>query len=245
MVKQITLHCLAVTAAGVLVPVAAADFLGLSADLVAVNAVQTVPGQPDWPDTWTCRVFAEFDSADALTAIYGDADNYLLFAADSQFYQNAFGGPTSQDIDASQYDDLPDLAYDSWLTIGADSQTDNVLQDIGMSWTAFNQGSPLYANNGAVFVDPTSDQGVAEAQGDGSFRVLIGQFTIFGTVQTKVWGQMNLQWRDATTGDVNASFVEFSFANLPAPGALALLACAAFTPARRRRAAGRRQEVQG
>ena len=212
-----------------------AEFVGLSAELVAVNAVQAVPGQPDYPDTWTCRIYADFDDADHLTSIYGDATNYMLFATDSQFYQNAFGGPTSMDIDADQFDILPDLRYDSWLTIGASDSADNALLETGVSWTAFETGSPLFANNGAVFVLPDAAQGYAQNDGSGTHRVLISQLTVFGTGNTKIWGQMNLLWNDASTGVSNSEFIEFSFANIPSPAVLTVLAMAGLMGARRRR----------
>jgi hypothetical protein len=212
-----------------------ADFVGLSAELVAVNAVQAVPGQPDYPDTWTCRIYADFDDADHLTSIYGDADNYMLFATDSQFYQNAFGAPTTAGIDVGQLDLFPDLHYDSWLTIGLSDSTDNELLEVGMSWSAFETGSPLFANNGAVFVLPDAAQGYAQNDGSGTHRVLISQLTVFGTGNTKIWGQLNLLWSDAQTGVASAEFIEFSFANIPSPAVLTLLAMAGLTGARRRR----------
>jgi len=214
-----------------------AEFLGLSADLIGFNLVQAVPGQPDYPDTWTCRIYADFNAGDHLTSVYGDSSNPMLFAADSQFYQNTFGGPTSQDINASQYDALPDLRYDSWLTIGADSMTDNTLGDVGISWSAFNTGSPLYVNNGALFITPDDDQGIAQLDGSGHHRVLVAQLTIFGNMSTKVWGQVNLLWGDASTGELVSSFVEFSFANIPAPGAVSLMGLVALFGGRRQRGA--------
>jgi hypothetical protein len=215
--------------------IATADFTGLSAELIGVNMVQTVPGQPDQPDTWTARIYAEFSSADQLVSMYGDGANAMLWATDSQFYQNAFGGPTSQGIDEGQFSDLPDLQYDSWLTIGADSQSANALQEVGIGWGGFNNGSPLYVVNGALFTTPDAMQGVAMNDGSGTYRVLIAQLTVFGTPLTKIWGQTNLTWLNSATGDAMNSFVEFSFANIPAPGALALLGLAAISGTRRRR----------
>ena len=226
-----------IAAIGVLgvAPMASAAFMGLSADLVGVNMVQAVPGQPDQPDTWTARIYADFSAADHLISLFGDSSNAMLFATDSQFYQNTFGGPTSQDIDSGLFGALPDLQYDSWLTIGADSQDGNALQDIGISWTGFNTGSPLYVTNGALFTTPDDLQGVAIDNGSGTHRVLIAQLTAFGTPLTKIWGQTNLTWLDAVTGEVMYDFIEFSFANIPAPGALTLLGLAAIAGTRRRR----------
>ena len=78
-------------------------------------------------------------------------------------------------------------------------------------------------------------QGVAADNGSGTYRVLIAQLTVFGTPMTKIWGQTNLQWIDGSSGEVMYDFIEFSFANIPAPGALALLGLAAITGTRRRR----------
>ena len=233
-VRRVVKYAIAVIATTTFIsaPVAA-DFIGLSADLVGVNLVQTIPGQPDQPDTWTARIYADFDAADHLLSLSGNGTNAMLWASDSQFYQNTFGGPTSLDINEGQFGDLPDLQYDSWLTIGAASQDANALQEIGISWAAFNSGSPLYVPNGALFTTPDATQGVAQDDGSGRYRVLVAQLTVFGTPATKIWGQTNLLWND-TAGQTHESFVEFSFANIPAPGAFALLGLTALTSNRRR-----------
>jgi hypothetical protein len=208
---------------------------GIEAELTATYGPVTVPGHDDPPETWTGRVFAVVEEGDSLLEVYGSAENNMYWAAASQFYQNAFGGPTSLDIDPADFAGIPDLAYDSWMTIGADSMHDNSLSIDNVTFNAFNQGSALFVNDGGWSVTQASGQGLAEQGPDGQWRVLIAQLTVFGPPTTSVIGQANFRGTGADGGEWIAEGVSFELNFIPAPSALAVLSLGMLAGRRRRR----------
>ena len=64
------------------------------------------------------------------------------------FYQDANGGPTSVEINPNFYSFVPDLEWDSRVTIGALDQTGNQfgsnnLGSVGIDWSTFENGGTL------------------------------------------------------------------------------------------------------
>ena len=211
-----------------------AGLVDMVGELTGVNAIAAVPGQPDYPDTITLRIYAVLASGgDTLDTIHGTSDHPILVAASSMFYQNVFGGPTSVDIDADQFSVFPDLAYDSWITIGASSMVDNALSATGTSFTAFEGGSPLYAPAGVWSVPDGSAQGQPVLE-DGRWRVLVGQFSLFGTLNASLQLQWNMSGNEANGGRWNAGGA-WTFNGVPAPGAMAVLGLGCLVGRRRRR----------
>lgn len=210
-------------------------FQGIEADLVATYGPVTVPGHEDPPETWTARVFAVMQEGDSLLDVYGTTEHNMFWAAESQFYQNAFGGPTSLEIDPADFGALPDLAYDSWVTIGADSMDNNVLSVNNVTFGAFEQGSVLFANNGGWSVTDASGQGLAEEGPDGQWRVLIAQLTLFGPPSTSIIGQVNLSGSAAGGGSWTEEGISFELNFIPAPSAVAVLGLGGLAGRRRRR----------
>ena len=69
----------------------AGDYIGLSIEQMQFD------GQP--ADLHTYRLYANFTaSTDQLNAVFGDSQSDLYIRSTNGFYQNAFGGPTSQSI---------------------------------------------------------------------------------------------------------------------------------------------------
>ena len=180
--------------------------------------------------TWTARIFANFDAAtDELDAVYGDASNLLSISTTSSFYQNAFGGNTSADINPALYDAFPSLRLDSWVTIGLEDNVGNNMLNIGMDWANFEAGGAIETSNGTWFATPDDPQVLAGAD----LRVMIGQFTMYGT-DSCLFGVINLQGKAGDFETFNITGVAFVY-NLPAPGALALLGLAGIVSRRRRK----------
>ena len=85
------------------------------------------------------------------------------------------------------------------------------------------------SDNGSWFATPDDAQVLAGAD----LRVMVGQFTMFGTDST-VSGVLNLQGKQGDFETFQARGQEFSFSMIPAPGALALLGLAGLTARRRK-----------
>ena len=157
------------------------DDIGVSATLVGTDLIDPVI----WGPNKTIRVWAELPSGWRLDAVAGNAANPMsIEVVGGSFYQDAFGGPTSRDMNPLLFPLAPSLEWDTFLTIGALTSVDNELNELGMEWDDFEAGNPLSADNGTVFVVPTEPQGELQAFTDscGQARsgVLIGQFTLLG-----------------------------------------------------------------
>ena len=176
----------------------------------------------------TYQIYAAVDGGE-VDAVYGDADNLLNIEASTSFYQHAFGNhkpPAQALIDA-----FGSLAFDSFVSIGRLTSTDDNMLDIGIDWTSFNAGGAISTNNGTWFATPADAQ-VQAVNG----RVLIAQFTVADDAEGNaghVSGILNLQGKDADLTNWNAYGVEFN--SVPAPGALALLGLAGVASRRRRK----------
>ena len=107
-----------------------------------------------------------------------------MISTTGSFYQNTFGGPTSQAINPALFSAFPDLRYDSFVTVGRTDQTDNALSDIGISFDAFEAGGAIDSSDGSWYVTPVDAQGdsVAFSNEDceDSNGVLIARLTVRG-----------------------------------------------------------------
>ena len=198
---------------------AMADYTGLSFEGVA-----------NGDGTWTARIYADFSAeTDQLNAVFGDPDDTLSISSNGAgFYQNAFGGPTSGDINPAFYDMFPSLLLDSWVTIGLEDQTGNNMLNIGIDWSDFESGNDISTDNGAWFATPADAQVLAGSD----LRVLVGQFTMLG-LDSHVSGVLNLQGYQGDFEPFQARNQTFVFP-VPAPGAIALLSIAGLASRRRR-----------
>ena len=192
---------------------ASAGYQGISAELHAQSA---------FGDTY--RLYVDLDSGDRLDAVYGSSDNNLTLGSTSELYQNNFGGNTSLNINPALLAVFSSLAYDSWVTIGAETDTGNAL-----SIQSVNFGGDPFAStdNGSWYVTPDDAQG-EEVGG----KVLIAQLTIAGGGSADdLYGNLNFQGKLADGSNWGAVDQW-----IPAPGALALLGLAGIAGRRRRRA---------
>jgi hypothetical protein len=168
----------------------------------------------------TYRVYVDVDSGNQVDAIFGDTANPLTIRSSTTFYQNQFGlySPPSEAL----FGFFPSLEFDSFVSIGLLTDTNDAMLDIGIDWTDFeSNGGDIYTNNGTWFATPDDDQ-VMEVGG----RVLIGQFTTDGNIT----GEINILGKNA-----DLSSWQYTNVALPAPGALAILCLAGYLGVRRRR----------
>ena len=198
---------------------AMADYTGLS-----YSSVDNGDG------TWTARIYADFDApTDQLNAVFGDPDDSLLISATNGFYQNAYGGATSAEINPAFYELFPSLLQDSWVTIGLEDNVNNSMLNIGIDWSDFESGGDISTINGAWFATPADAQVLAGSD----LRVLVGQFTMYG-LDAHVSGVLNLQGYQGDFEGFQARNQVFDY-GIPAPGAIALLGLAGLASRRRRK----------
>ncbi len=168
----------------------------------------------------THRVYVDVDAGDQVNAIFGDTESAIdIHPETGSFYQNMFGYASPPD--EALFGFFPSVEYDSFVTIGLLTDTDNAMLDIGIDWTDFEtNGGAIWADNGTWFATPDDAQ-VHEQDG----RVLIGQFT--GAMPE---GYVNILGKNAD----NSSW-EYRHIAIPAPGAIAVLGLAGLLCVRRRK----------
>jgi len=211
---------LTIAASSLIAGSAMADYTGLS-----------FVGVDNGDGTWTAQIFATFDAAtDELDAVFGDAENGLLVETSSSFYQNVYGGNTSQAINPAFIPMFPSLALDSWVTIGLEDSAGNAMLNIGIDFTGFEAGGGIATDNGSWFATPDDPQVLAGED----LRVMVGQFTMFG-LDSNVSGVLNLQGKSGDFVTFQALNQGFDYSLIPAPGALALLGLAGIASRRRRK----------
>ena len=132
----------------------------------------TILSKPNELGIFTCNVYAEFDDpGDHLLAVAGTASAPLTVEmVGGAFYQHFAGDDTPPHevlVDA-----FPDLAYDTFVTIGLKEHAGNDNMILTPVWPGFGAGV-LQGSDLAWFVTPDSPQGAPDDNG----RVLIGQFS--------------------------------------------------------------------
>ena len=168
---------------------------------VEVYAENGIPGYT------TYRLYATVASADDfVSAVTGLAGTELEVSTTGTFYQNAIGGATPSVVTDVLLGFVPDLAYDSWVTVGLDMKASAamgeedaaVVSGVFPSWTVpFENGGNILVNDGTGggwYVLNSATNGLA---GDDQ-RVLLGQFTTDGDLS----GSMRIQVFPG--GDLNA-----------------------------------------
>ena len=191
---------------------ASAAYQGMSADLHATSA---------YGDTY--RIYVELDAGDRLDAVYGSSANGLVLGGNGLYHTPSFGVDMASTLNPALIAVFTSLAYDSWVTIGLDNMTGNVLSQQGVNFSGF--GDEVTTDNGSWYITPDDAQG-EEVGG----RVLIAQLTISGD-ESDLYGNLNFQGKLADGSNWGATDQW-----LPAPGALALLGLAGIAGRRRRRA---------
>ena len=106
--------------------------------------------------TTTYRVYVTTPNEDDfVSAITGDENNLSFLRTSTSFYQNEFGGLTADQSNPFLFSVFPELAYDSWVTIGidqapvpGDGNAISLVQADGDSWVEdFEAGGNLEINS--------------------------------------------------------------------------------------------------
>jgi hypothetical protein len=189
-------------------------------------------------------------SNDVVTALIGDQEFALSLASSTSFYQHPAGGVTPAGLSASNVGMAPDLAYDSYVTIGLDGPAAGSSEsDAGVipgPWSQdFENGGPVHIDDelgGGWYLLPSASNAVV---GD-DLRILVAQLTtggqITGSFRAQVFPngdnvddeRVNISFMDAICGcnddealnyDPMVNFYEEGSCNYPIYGCNDALAC--------------------
>jgi len=202
------------------------DEVGIAAELVGSDLV------PGIGVNRTYRIWAVMPDNWRIDAVAGNSQLDLRFEAmGGSFYQNGFGGSTSTSIHSNFFALDPDLEWDSYLTIGLLTNTENELSNIGIDFTGFEaSGSRIDSSNGSMFVLPTVSQGAAapfsDACGTAGNGVLIAQLTVVGA-GASIEGSVLLQGHDEQGATFQAHINSFTVDPDGVCDALPQILCAA------------------
>lgn len=145
----------------------------------------------------TYKIYVQLlDASHSLHAVFGDDQTSMAIQCDAPFYQNPFGGQTSVDVNSQMSSLAPEVAFDSWVTIGAENSSNNNLWDVGINFDTFNAGGELAIEDGAWFLVPTD----AYCLPTTSSLILIAQLTTegvaSGTVNVQGWTADKQAWQE-------------------------------------------------
>ena len=174
-----------------------------------VIEVHASHGEGDLAGLTTYRMYLSTPhDNDIISAMYGDDELPLLIGTSTSFHQD----PVASEVLGSQMNPAffafyPDMAFDSWLTIGLDgppSENEGEPLTIGNSnnnWeTNFEAGGDVVmadAIGGSVFI--LNAPNITNNISGEDHRILLGQFTTDGELE----GQVNVQM--FTQGIINPS----------------------------------------
>lgn len=167
-------------------------------------------GTTDLTGYSTTRVYVQTDNpADFISSVSGDVDFPTMVSTTTSFYQSALGAATPSGIQTLLFPVYPELAYDSWVTLGIEAAPDAGVGEAAVSTVAspdnpwdvnFETGGDLTIDDpvgGAWFVLLGDANGYPDANG----RVLLGQFTTDGVLSG------NFQVQVFPGGDGGAQFL--------------------------------------
>lgn len=180
---------------------------GLEIEVVAEHDSGDLAGKT------TYRFYVTTESpTDFVSSIYGSDQDTLMLTTSTEWHHDPLGANYAQGVNPTLYDMFPDLAYDSWLTIGLEGPADlgageqqvtTLGPPVGGWIEDFAAGNSVQIDDevgGAWFILNGAANGVA---GD-DLRVLVAQLTTDGDIS----GRINAQ----IFGDgIGANDLRFSF----------------------------------
>lgn len=193
-------------------------FSGLAQfDKIVVEEIDNkglVPGK-----TW--RVYALMTNPnDHVHAVYAKAGHPLSLRTTTSFYQHEYGAATTSGINAKLIKEKPELAYDSWVTLGMEDNSmdtvyheveivpdsvvhyENTLNVMTLDVSSFEKGGNMEIIDGAWFCIPTMPQ----IRAGKNKKVLLMQLTSDG----KIEGSISMQGQDKDGVTWSAEDVKFT-----------------------------------
>ena len=148
---------------------------------------------------------------DFMSSVSGDATNPTYINTTTDYYHAVLGGSTPNGINSILFPVYPDLAYDSWITIGLEGVPDAAAGEAAIStvqsttnpWaTNFDPGAGL--PGASIAIDDLIGGAWYALNGDANgiagsdLRVLIGQFTTTGELSGQVYCQVFINGNGTT-----------------------------------------------
>ena len=173
----------------------------------------------------TTHVYATtVNSDDFVSSVSGDATNPTYVNTTTNFYHAALGAGVPNGINSLLFPVYPDLAYDSWITIGL-TGTPNALAGEANVSTVQSSDNPWFTNfdtggglpGGNIAIDDAIGGAWYALNGDANgvagddLKVLVGQFTTTGDLD----GQLYIQY--FINGDGSNEFRDTFFLGGPPP----------------------------
>lgn len=168
-----------------------AQLTGIFGEVIADHDTTGIEGLEGWK---TYHVYAELNHpSDEISALYGDDNAPWIISAEGGFFQADLGDDFGWSINTGIISFVPDVAFDSWLTLNAanSSEVNGLTNTIGLNEStldSFNNGGDFNVSTqigASIFTLAGDPMGQA---GD-DFRVLIAQLT----AQEPPSGLFNLQ----------------------------------------------------
>ena len=181
------------------------------------------------------RLYVTMNNADDfMSSVSGDVVNPTYVNTTTSFHHALLGAATPNGINSLLFPVYPDLAYDSWVTIGLEGAPNaaageaavSTVQSTGNPWaTNFDPGAGLPGGN-IVIDDPIGGawyalNGDANGVAGDDLKVLVGQFTTDGDLSGQLYTQVFIN------GDGANEFRDTFFfgAGAPQPGCTDEAAC--------------------
>lgn len=181
---------------------------GLEVDTVQVHVGGALDGMV------TYRLYATTEhEEDFVSSVFGNDIDTLMMNSTTTWHQDELGALLPQNINIGILALFPDVAFDSWVTIGADAPMgagENAVNTVGApgdaSWTAaFEAGENVVLDDavgGAWFILNGGANGIAGED----LRVLVAQLTTDGDIS----GQLNVQIFEQGSNE-NTSIHSYTF----------------------------------
>jgi len=183
----------------------------------------------------TTRLYVTMNNEDDfMSSVSGDETNPTYVNTTTNFYHATLGGATPNGINNILFPVYPDLAYDSWVSIGLEGVPNALAGEAAVStvqstdnpWaTNFDPGAGLPGSN--IAIDDAIGGAWYALNGDANgvagpdLRVLVGQFTTSGDLSGQIYCQVFIN------GDGSTEFRDTFFfgEGAPQPGCTDAAAC--------------------
>ena len=161
----------------------------------------------------TYQVYLTTPNADdLLTALIGDDSFALNLSSSTTFYQHPNGGVTPEFMSDVMVDVMPNLAYDSYVTVGLDGPASQVGESnagvIPGPWSSeFEAGGPVVIEDelgGGWYVVPSATN--AEVGAD--LRILVAQLTTDGQITGSFRAQVFPNGNNENDDRVDITFMD-------------------------------------